>query len=161
MAQILFLQEKNQASNIECNICGKKAPRLFKAKIEGTILEVCEKCLSYGEKIIEPEVLTRVRRVKTKPIVEEETVFVDNYGKLIVEGRKKMNLTREEFAKKIYEKESVIKRVEAEEMRPSDALTKKIERFLGIKLTKTYEKKRIDKKPQRGRLTIGDVVEVE
>jgi len=134
---------------------------LFKAEIEGTILEVCESCLSYGEKIIEPEVLPRVRRVKRKPLVEEETVFVDNYGKLIVAARKKMNLTREEFSKKINEKESVIKRVEAEEMRPSDALTKKIERFLMIKLTKTYEKKRIERKVHRGKLTLGDVVEVK
>ena len=117
--------------------------------------------MSFGEKIIEPEILARVRKVKRKSFVEEETVFVDNYGKLIITVRKRMNLTREEFAKKINEKESVIKRVESEEMRPNDALSKKIERFLGIKLTKTYEKKRIDKKPQRGRLTIGDVVEVE
>jgi len=134
---------------------------LFKAEIEGTILEVCESCLSFGEKIIEPEILTRVRRIRRKPLVEEETVFVDNYGKLIVETRNKMNLTREEFAKKINEKESVIKRVEAEEMRPNDALSKKIERFLRIKLTKTYEKKRIEKKAQRGKLTIGDVIEVK
>jgi len=158
---MLFLKEKNQASNIECNICGKNVPRLFKAEIEGTVLEVCESCLSFGEKIIEPEVLKRVRKLKRKPLVEEEAVFVDNYGKLIVAARKKMNLTREEFAKKINEKESVIKRVEAEGMRPNDALSKKIERFLEIKLTKTYEKKRIDKKTQRGRLTIGDVIEVE
>lgn len=158
---MLFLKEKNQASNIECTICGKKVPRLFKAEIEGTILEVCEECLSFGEKIIEPEVLTRVRKVKRKPLVEEETVFVDNYGKLIVAAREKMNLTREEFAKKINERESVIRRVEAEQMRPNDALTKKIERFLGIKLTKTYEKRRIDKKAQRGKLTLGDVVEIE
>ena len=134
---------------------------MFKAEIEGTILEVCESCLSFGEKIIEPEILTRVRRIRRKPLVEEETVFVDNYGKLIVETRNKMNLTREEFAKKINEKESVIKRVEAEEMRPNDALSKKIERFLRIKLTKTYEKKRIEKKAQRGKLTIGDVIEVK
>jgi len=157
---MLFLLEK-KASNIECTICGKKVPRLFKAEIEGTILEVCESCLSFGEKIIEPEVLTRVRRVRRKHLVEEEIVFVDNYGKLIVAARKKMNLTREEFAKKINEKESVIKRVEAEEMRPNDALIKKIERFLGIKLTKTYEKKRIEKRVQRGKLTLGDIVEVK
>lgn len=134
---------------------------MFKAEIEGTVLEVCESCLSFGEKIIEPEVLRRVRRIKTKPLVEEETVFVDNYGKLILSTRKRMNLTREEFAKKINEKESVIKRVEAEQMMPNDALTKKIERFLGIKLTKTYEKKRIEKKVQRGKLTLGDIVEVK
>lgn len=134
---------------------------MFKAEIEGTVLEVCESCLTFGEKIIEPGVLTRVRKVRRKPLVEEETVFVDNYGKLIITARKRMNLTREEFAKKINEKESVIKRVEAEEMRPNDALSKKIERFLGIKLTKTYEKKRLERKVQRGKLTLGDIVEIK
>jgi len=92
---------------------------------------------------------------------EKETVFVDKYGKKIIEARKNINLTREEFAKKINEKESVIKRVEKEEMMPDDKLTKKIERFLGIKLKETYEKKSIKKSVKRGELTLGDVVEVE
>jgi putative transcription factor len=91
---------------------------------------------------------------------EEETVFVENYGKLIVEARERMNLTREEFAKKIKEKESVVRRIESEEMVPDDALTKKIEKFLGIKLKKPYEEKPIRKKEIKGELTLGDVVEV-
>ena len=158
---MLFSQEKNKASNIECNICGKSTSKSFKAKVEGTVLEVCENCLNYGERIIEPEALPVVKKIKKEPIVEEEVVFVDNYGKLIITTREKMNLSRKEFAGKIKEKESVIKRVEAETMLPNDALCKKIEGFLGIKLTKTYENKRIEKKVQRGNLTIGDVVEVK
>jgi len=51
---------------------------------------------------------------------EEETVIIDNYGKKIIEARKKINLTREEFAKKINEKESVIRRIEAEGMEPDE-----------------------------------------
>ena len=46
-------------------------------------------------------------------------------------------------------------------MRPNEALTKKIERFLEIKLKETYEKKKTSGKPRKGKLTIGDVVEVE
>lgn len=92
---------------------------------------------------------------------EKETVFVDNYGKLIIETREKKKLTRKEFARKINEKLSVIKRVESEEMEPDDALTKKIERFLEIKLRKPYEEKSIGKKQIKGELTLGDVVELE
>ena len=72
-----------------------------------------------------------------------------------------MNLTREEFAKKIKERESVIKRVESEDMRPDDELIKKIEKFLGIKLRIPYEEKHIEKKEVKGELTLGDVVELK
>ena len=133
---------------------------MFKAKIEGTILEVCEDCSKYGELIeTKPVRIVKVRRIP-KP-KEEETIIVDNYGKKIIEARKKINLTREEFAKKINEKESVIRRVESEGMEPDDKLTEKIERFLEIKLRKTYEKKLVEKKQIRGELTLGDVVKVE
>jgi len=91
----------------------------------------------------------------------EETILVDNYGKIIIEARKKRNLTREEFSKKINEKESVIRRVETGEMRPNDALVEKIERFLEIKLKMTYEKTLIGKKKLKGKLTLGDVVELK
>jgi len=101
------------------------------------------------------------RKIYTPYLEEEETVFVDNYGKRIIETRKRMNLTREEFAKKINERESVIKRIENEEMRPNETLTKKIERFLKIKLKQPYEKKKTARKPRKGELTIGDIIEVE
>ena len=133
---------------------------MFKVEIEGTILEVCEDCSKYGELVeTKPVRIVKVRR-KSK-LEEKETVFVDNYGKKIIEARKNINLTREEFAKKINEKESVIKRVEKEEMMPDDKLTERIERFLGIKLKETYEEKPIKKRMKRGELTLGDVVEIE
>jgi len=96
-----------------------------------------------------------------KPYREEEIFFIENYGTLIIESRKKKNLTREEFAEKIKEKESVIRRIENEEMMPDEALTKKIEDFLEIKLTKSYEAKKIEKTLKKIELTIGDVIEVK
>jgi putative transcription factor len=128
--------------------------------VEDTILEVCEDCLKYGE-LIETKPI-RMEKFKEIPIVkEEEIVIIDNYGKKIIEAREKIKLAREEFAKKINEKESVIKRVENEEMKPDDKLAEKIEKFLEIKLRVPYEIKKIETKPIKGELTIGDVVEVE
>lgn len=131
--------------------------------MEDTILEVCEKCLRYGEAIAEPVQIsvTRKKQIMPLPSVEEENVIVDNYGKLIIEARKKKNLTREEFAKKIKERESVIRRVEREEMEPNDVLTEKLERFLEIKLKKPYEESRIEKKQMKGELTLGDIAEIK
>ena len=103
----------------------------------------------------------KIVTISPKKELEDETVLIDNYGKIIVEARKKMNLTREEFSKKIKEKESVIRRVETEEMMPDDALVEKIERFLEIKLKKVYEKTLIGKKEIKGSLTLGDVVELK
>jgi len=119
--------------------------------------------LNYGEKLGEVEIPVMKKVVVSTPKkeTEKETFFVDNYGKLIVETRGKKKLTREEFAKKINEKVSVIKRVESEEMEPDDVLTEKIERFLEIKLKKPYEEKPIGKKQIKGDLTLGDVVEIE
>ena len=97
----------------------------------------------------------------TPSLDEEDSVFIDNYGKKIIEARERMDLTREEFAKKINEKESMIKRIEHEDMRPNQALTKKIERFLNIRLTETYERKKITSKPAKGKLTLGDIIELE
>lgn len=132
---------------------------MFKAKVEGTILEVCEDCSKYGELIeTKPVRVVKVRRMPR--VKEEETIIVDNYGKKIIRARKRINLTREEFAKKINEKESVIRRVESEEMEPDDKLTEKIERFLDIKLKVPYEEGKITEKPRKGKLTLGDVVEI-
>jgi putative transcription factor len=107
-----------------------------------------------------------INPIKKKIIIPEdkeeiETILVDSYGKLIVKAREKKKLNREEFAKKINEKLSVIKRVESEEMEPDDTLTEKIERFLEIKLKVLYEEKPIGKKEVKGELTLGDVVEIE
>lgn len=134
---------------------------MYRAEIEGTILEVCENCLKFGENLGEIQTSEVKAPVKIKSEIREETVFVDNYGELIVESRKKMNLTREEFAKKINERESLIKRIESEKMRPDDKLTEKIERFLGIKLKQLFESKHLEKKPMKGELTLGDIVEVK
>ena len=130
--------------------------------MEDTILEVCEDCSKYGELVeTRPVRIIKVRRMPTLKEEEDETVMIDNYGKKIIEAREKTNLTREEFAKKINEKESVIKRIESEEMRPNDKLLEKIERFLDIKLRIPYEMKKLAAKPRRGKLTVGDIVEVE
>jgi uncharacterized protein (TIGR00270 family) len=137
---------------------------LYKTDIEGTILDVCESCLGFGEGVIEEKPIAIEKKEKIDilvPYKEEEIFFIENYGDSIIEARKKKNLTREEFAEKIKEKESVIRRVENEEMVPDEILTEKIEKFLEIKLTKIYEAKKIEKTIKKTALTIGDIIEVK
>jgi uncharacterized protein (TIGR00270 family) len=70
-----------------------------------------------------------------------------------------LNLTQEQLAKKLNEKSSVIKRIE-EGWEPPPTLIRKIEKFFNIKLTEEIEEKPLNKKTEKKKLTIGDVVEV-
>jgi ribosome-binding protein aMBF1 (putative translation factor) len=38
--------------NVQCSLWGKEG-QLVKVKIEGAILEVCEECVKFGERIFE------------------------------------------------------------------------------------------------------------
>ena len=148
----------------ECTLCGKKVEKVFKIEVEGSVIEVCKSCGKYGN-IIE-EIKPRVEKVfveKQKPqeLEEPEKILKPNYGQLIIQARKKIRLERKEFAMKINEKESVIRRVETQQMTPNEKLRKKIERFLEISLTEVYEEKRIESRVRKGTLTLGDIVEVE
>jgi len=125
---------------MECQICGKNFQKLNKIELEGTVVSVCERCMRFG-KVVEKKVdyQEMKRYVSFKPLVENEVTFVPKYGELIRKRREANGLTRIDFAKRINEKESVIKRIEEEGMEPDEELAKRIENFLKIKLTEDYE----------------------
>lgn len=78
---------------------------------------------------------------------------------MVRNSRSRMNLKQEELAKKLNEKLSVIKRLE-DGWEPTPSLISKLEKFFNIELTEKAEEKKIDKKTQKEKLTIGDIVEV-
>jgi len=132
--------------------------------IEGAIVDACDKCSNFGTKVDIGQESAYKAIKKTIKISELENPgleLIPEYGKMIVTVREDKGLTRYDLAKKINEKESVVKRLEEEGFEPDTGLVKKIESFLDIRLRETYEgvvlhrreKKRID-------LTVGDVVEV-
>jgi len=71
-------------------------------------------------------------------------------------------LTITELSKKLNEKESVLKKIEANLMEPNEEVLKKIESFLGVNLRQVYEEK-FERKSEKKRpkLTLGDVVKVK
>ncbi len=144
----------------ECNCCGKEFPRLTPAKIEGAIIDVCDKCSKFGSKV---DVKVEVAVDKPpKPVELEQNVeLVADYGKLIARIREDKGLSIYDFAQKINEKESVIKRLEFQEFQPDVELVRKIENFLDIRLREKYEDVLISQKSKKQiDLTVGDVVEV-
>jgi len=128
---------------MNCEICGKDSDKRISVNIDGTIFDVCEACSKYGAKIevpslpkqkIEKPFLRQFNERSERELFKTDEFFIDNYGSAIRRAREKKGLTVKEFAQKLFEKESVIHRVERNEFKPGDELTRKIERFLGIKL---------------------------
>ena len=60
--------------------------------------------------------------------------LVVNYGNMIRQSREKKGLSHEALGLQINEKVSIIKKLESEKLQPPDQLTKKLERFLNVKL---------------------------
>lgn len=114
-------------------------------ELEDAIVEVCDDCSKFG-RMIKRVPTAKAYKPMQKPVNltglikdEEETYFALDYGKRVREAREARDLTRPELAKKINERESIIRRIERQTMEPDEKLTKKIERFLNIKLKEQYE----------------------
>ena len=160
-----------------CDMCSSPEA-VYRIELEGSMLNVCEKCASYGRivaKLKQEETVKKNNRnqgflgVPTEPKKKEsETVQIinSNYPKLIKSEREKRGLKQEELAKKIAEKESVIHKLESGRMKPGIPLARKLEKFLKIKLVEEVE---LDdsgthsgtRKGLSDELTLGDLIKIK
>ncbi|MBS7637418.1 TIGR00270 family protein, partial [Candidatus Bathyarchaeota archaeon] len=92
----------------------------------------------------------------------EDITLVEDYGRRIREARERMNMTVEELARRIGEKESVVKKLEKEELVPSEALVQKLRRALRVELLVKEEGgfKISSSKPLEGR-RLGDLLKIK
>jgi len=147
-----------------CEICGKEIFKPVTIDIDGTQFDVCNDCVSLGKKVELPEEPRsafskkagenfdqpfgkRLRQVAktsfspsrasnfSSPPTLNASTLIEDYGKKIMQARQRKNLTLKELAMKLYEKESVIQRIESEKFKPSDKVIKKLEKELEISLT--------------------------
>jgi len=140
----------------ECELCGsRKANR--KAKVEGIIIDVCDKCVKFGEEIAVIEI--KPTKKKLPKLEELEKTVKPDFHKIVKRERNKKKLTQEELAKKLNEKPSVIKRIE-NGWEPSMKIIKKLEKFFGVNLIEELKEEIVEKKSKGTNLTIGDIVEV-
>ena len=140
-----------------CNLCGYSG-ELSNAQIEGTIMEVCKKCLKYGVLIGKKRDFNIEKIAKPKLRIEPVVLLKENYNLLIKELREKLNLTQEDLAKKLNEKLSLIHKIENKELEPNENTINKLETFFRIKLTETYEENKIKFDFKNSSLTIGDLL---
>jgi len=148
---------------MECEICGKETKKIFITEIEGVVLRACEEC-SKGGKIL--NIITKNNKPKIERQMpdyqDEEYELIEDYGKVIEEARKKIGISLEELAKGIGEKESLIRKIEREEIKPSDKIINKLEKFLKVKLREKIDyKPKENKKQLEEKLRIADVVKIK
>jgi putative transcription factor len=159
---------------MECEICGIDiigSPR--KVVVERTELEVCAKCAQYGKtpqgwtpvsRKVAPTAAAppnRVKRPRRNAFDNVDGEILPDYNRVVREAREAKGWTIEELGLKIKEKAPLIKKIERAEIIPEDALRKKLEHALGIKLTERVSQDN----PEHGTMlrgtTLGDIVTIK
>lgn len=160
-----------------CDMCSSE-DKVYRIELEGSMLNVCEKCASFGRVIgkLRPEESPKVKKkqelkakeelalTKAKKDTETVQLIVPNYHELVRKAREKTGMNQEDFAKKLNEKESVVHKLESGLMKPSIDLARKLERFLKIRLVEEVEMEGgssgTKAKGSEG-LTIGDLINIK
>lgn len=142
---------------MNCEICGAYDARR-RAKIEGTILNVCDSCVRSGEEVARVEIARRPKSVYTAPI-EMSYSLKEDFGKIIKNNREKKGLTQEQLAAKIQEKHTIVNRIE-NGWEPPLLVIKKLEKFLNIILRTASEEVDYKIKVKEKGLTLGDIAEI-
>jgi len=135
---------------MECEICGKQTGEVKQIDLDGSTLIVCVECASYGKEVESGSSMRETARpiVPVRPIrpsrFNEEKLdlgleIVPDFGKRIRKAREAKELTTKQLAMKIFEKESLLNRIENQSIKPSDALIEKLQKELGIELKKKTE----------------------
>ena len=169
---------------MRCEVCGRKIhTEPVTAIIEGAKLTVCIECSKHGRIIHQEETTmpnaapnypsnttkkpqgpaTTVQKKPSTPSVQITQEITPDYANQIRMAREKLSLTHEELGKKIMEKASLLKHIEAKKMEPNNQLAQKLERTLKIKLLIPISQEKISQFPKSANkeLTLGDLVKID
>ena len=143
-----------------CDLCGREAG-LAGAIVEGSLLQVCKACTTYGNVVKIPSIKHKAKE-KIKTIMKEQedvSLIVGDYAQRIKQTREQLKLTQEDLAKKLNEKESFLHKIEQGKQEPPLALAKKIEHILHIHLIEDYQEQGMKPAALANEgLTIGDLI---
>lgn len=147
-----------------CELCGKDSDSLKKAKIEGATLKVCSSCAEMGETVETTSKKTRKKKKKKKKRTrrQDKEVLANDYGKRVKQAREKEKLSIKEVANDLNEKESVIKKIESQDLKPDKSLASKLSKKFNIDLYVNPKVADVDTDSGDDRsATLGDVAEVK
>lgn len=138
---------------MDCEICGKHAGKGKQVLLDGSKLLVCDECASFGKEIAEERPAAAPARqlqgavfAKIPPSFGKEKELdlgleiAPDFGKIVRKAREAKGLTVKELAVKIFERESLLHRIENQGIKPSDAIISKLEKQLGVQLRIKPEK---------------------
>ena len=140
----------------DCDICGRET-QVFRYRIEGAEVIACSSCGKHGTLIEDksqssskdqtfkgPYPKLKIdQKSSSKPKTQSqqnfsgpkgEKILIEHYGRVITSTREKMGITRQELAKSLFIRETLLTKIEAEIIRPADEVIKKIEKALNISL---------------------------
>jgi putative transcription factor len=168
-----------------CDICGRET-RVAKYRIEGAEVIACQNCGRHGTLIEDnapkakattynssypPSNYNKPSSSKPKEnpqqnyVKKGEKVLLENYGQVIASARDKMGITRQELAKSLFIRETLLMRIETEKVRPSDDLIKKLEKALNIILFEESSEgasQQFGNQPAQARsMTLGDFATIK
>ncbi|MCW4004459.1 MAG: multiprotein bridging factor aMBF1 [Candidatus Bathyarchaeota archaeon] len=162
---------------MRCEVCGRKIhTEPIRAIIEGAKLTVCVECSKHGKVILHeeadlPKKVTAkpqapISVVPKRPIVAKVEItqeVTEDYANKIKAAREKLALSHEELGKKINEKASVLRNLEAGKMAPNNQLASKLEHMLKIKLLVPVSEEKVTTLPKATsqELTLGDLIEMD
>ncbi len=153
---------------MRCEVCGDEIRgQPHRRVIEGGRLTVCGRCAGFGSSEWSPNMPSRRRRGGSPPPprrprseveATEGLELITDYGATIKKARQKRRLNIEDFARMIKEKESVIKKLEKENLNPDRKLIRKLENALNLKLLEasTPTAVPVARRASSGR-TLGDI----
>jgi len=126
-----------------CEICGKRMPKPGRVHlVDGAKVILCESCynrVAYSTRTpTKPRIHTRFSGMPGEhtaiPSLGESIDLVEGYGKRVRAARERLGLSQEDLAKKLSERATLIRKIEQEAFHPPDAMGRKIEDFLKIKI---------------------------
>ena len=138
-----------------CEMCGKEVPATTRIRLGRTVLGVCPDCAKFGEVVDPPPPPAAAappgrrpvppagarapgggRRMEERDLYREigEMELAPDWAKRVRVAREARTWTPEVLGKKLNEKKSVVLKIESGSFRPPDALVRKIEHLLQIRL---------------------------
>jgi putative transcription factor len=136
---------------MECEMCGKKvATRRY--MVDKTVMNLGIECSKYGQPLdgtaapgtaasMHQNLERRAARDARPSVFDAQgsLVLVSDYGVKIHKAREAKGLTHEQLGNKVSARVPELKHIEAGKLRPSDDVTKKLEKELGITLMEKVE----------------------
>lgn len=142
-----------------CEMCGKDVESASRVRVEGSVLQLCADCAKFGTPLSPPppdlapvpdfspvppgppgeRIVFRTRRLEERDLFKElpEMELAEDWPQRVRTAREHLTWTPEELGKRLNEKKSVVLKLEAGAIRPPDAMVRKIERLLKIRLRAT------------------------